>query len=148
MQVNIVHRRGHGVDEYDKSRAEAIPEAGLRTRHGRAQRDAQHQRHAHGKQTQDNRYGRFLRNDAADGRTHAVAGRGAQIAVQQTAKEAEQLLMQRLIQTQLRQARSDHAVVELIKIIKVSLNRHLAQQNKHYRQNHQQRQHGGYHSFQ
>ena len=143
LDEDVIHRRRHRVDEDDVDRAELVPEASLSLGHGRAQRDAQHQRERHGEHAHFDGQRRLLGDDAGDGRAHAVAGGGAQIPVHQALQEVPKLYRDGIVEAQLVELGLDHRLVRLLKIIKIALDRHLAQQNKDHRNDDQQRQKRG-----
>ena len=139
LDEDVVHGGGNGIDEDDEHRAELIPELALASCHRRAQRNTHHQRQRHGQHAQLDGDGRLLGDDAGNRRADAVTRGIAQIALQQVLQEVKELHGNGIVQAQLFELGVDGRLIGLFKVVKIALNRHLAQEHKDHRDDDQQR---------
>ena len=86
--------------------------------------------------------GGLLPDNDRHGLADAVLGGGAEVAVKQVGEKTLKLHEKRIVQTHLAQLGLDGGLAHLVEIIKIALDGHLPEQEKHDGKNNRQREDG------
>ena len=140
LDIQIVDRRRHRLDQDDDGRADLVGQPVLEPAHHQPQGDAQNQGHHHGRHAHLDGDGQLVGEDVHHRHVDPVDVADPEIALEGVAPEPEDLHGQRVQQAHGLQAGLDLGLGHFFVVGKVAFHRHQPEQAEHERHDDEQRQ--------